>query len=123
MEKFGNYSVNSAYLLIEEEKYASSTTDNSGFWRTLWNLKIPPIVKNFLWRACMGCLPTRDLLRCRKIQVSPVCVVCNVEYESILHILCPHASTCLAKIDTSILMVDVHSLSGYYKFFNFNLKV
>lgn len=31
-EKFGNYSVKSAYLLLEEENTDSSTAVNSGFW-------------------------------------------------------------------------------------------
>lgn len=114
-EKFGNYSVKSAYLLMEEEKNVNVTADNSGFWRTLWNLKIPPKVKNFLWRACTDCLPTRDLLRYRRVQVSPICAVCNVEYESIYHILvlCHHTSVCLTKIASSLMMEDVFSFTEW----------
>lgn len=56
-EKLGVYSVNSAYMTL---KYArrGNLEDNSGFWRKLWNLKIPPKVKKFLWRSVNNCLPT-----------------------------------------------------------------
>ena len=43
-EKLGNYSVKSAYLIMEENRNDNSTNANSGFWRKLWNLKIPPKV-------------------------------------------------------------------------------
>lgn len=62
-EKMGHYSVKSAYIVIQETKTHSHTAANSGFWRKLWNLKIPPKVKNFLWRAAANCLPTKDLLK------------------------------------------------------------
>lgn len=98
-EKFGQYSVKSAYLMLEEVHPFSA--NNSGFWRTLWNLKIPPKVKNFLWRASTDCLPSREMLRTRNVQVSPVCAVCNADVESIFHVLvlCPFASICLAKLN------------------------
>lgn len=38
-EKMGNYSVKSAYLLMQEDKEGNSTDSNSGFWRSLWNFK------------------------------------------------------------------------------------
>ena len=60
-EKMGNYSVKSAYLLTQEAKNENGIAANSGFWRKLWNLKIPPKVKNFLWRACTNSLPTKDM--------------------------------------------------------------
>lgn len=44
-EKLGNYSLKSAYLLLQELKNGQNTTPNSGFWRKLWNLKIPNKVK------------------------------------------------------------------------------
>ncbi|WOG96664.1 hypothetical protein DCAR_0416000 [Daucus carota subsp. sativus] len=49
------------------------TQPNSGFWRKLWNPKIPPKVKNFLWRASTNCLPTKDLLRSKRVQVINLC--------------------------------------------------
>lgn len=60
---------------------------NSGFWRKMWNLKIPPKVKNFLWRAVSDCLPTRDQLRIRHVAVNLMCLVCNEAPESAFHSL------------------------------------
>ncbi|XP_030487389.1 uncharacterized protein LOC115704315 [Cannabis sativa] len=50
-EKSGHYSVKSAYNLLQNQKNSRSGENNSGFWRKLWHLKIPPKVKNFMWRA------------------------------------------------------------------------
>lgn len=61
-DKFGDYSVKSAYLLLEGEHNEPSSASNSGFWRKLWILKIPPKVKNFPWHACSNCLPIKDML-------------------------------------------------------------
>lgn len=61
-EKMGHYSVKSGYIVLQEAKPSIITADNSGFWRKLWQLKIPSKMKNFLWRAVTNCLPTKDLL-------------------------------------------------------------
>lgn len=92
-EKMGQYSVKSAYLLMQEDKTNNSMTANSGFWRRLWNLKIPPKVKNFLWRAVSNCLPTKDMLLTRRVQVCELCPICNDNVETALHklVLCPQA--------------------------------
>lgn len=92
----GMYSVKSAYIAIQEEKFQSHTADNSGFWRRMWNFKIPAKVKNFLWRATSNFLLTKDLLRSRRVEVNPLCPVCNEESETILHSLvtCSFATVC-----------------------------
>lgn len=56
-------------------------------WRKLWNLKIPPKIKNFLWHASAYCLTTKDLLRIRRVQVDPYCPTCNECPETIIHYL------------------------------------
>lgn len=48
-EKLGQYSVKSAYGMLQMEKNSNNNnSDNSGFWRRLWNLKVPVKVKNML---------------------------------------------------------------------------
>lgn len=47
-EKMESYSVKSAYQLLQENELLNRSSNNSGFWRCLWNLKIPPKVKNFV---------------------------------------------------------------------------
>ncbi|KAH9679250.1 rnase h domain-containing protein [Citrus sinensis] len=61
----------------------------------LW-LDVPGKVKNLLWRAANNVLPTTDNLRNRKIQVLPLCSVCNAYNESVIHILvdCGFAKSC-----------------------------
>lgn len=43
-EKLGDYTVKSAYLYLQDLKNNYNVSSNSGFWRKLWNLKIPPKV-------------------------------------------------------------------------------
>ncbi|KAL8149999.1 hypothetical protein AgCh_006858 [Apium graveolens] len=95
-EKLGQYSVKSAYGSIRDDKDSNQNADNSGFWRQLWNLKIPPKVKHFAWRAANGSLPTKDNLRLKKVDVNTCCPVCQHDAETIIHILvhCSFADTC-----------------------------
>lgn len=111
-EKLGCYSVKSAYMLIQEGREDNLMSNNSGFWRQLRNLKIPSKVKHFLWRASVGCLPNRDILRIKKVNVNPICPMCNEEEETILHILvkCSFAEACR----THIVLTDV---TGVYNSF------
>lgn len=62
----------------------------------MWALKLPPKVKNFAWRALSGCLPTKDNLLMRRVEVISVCPVCNNEPETIYHSLvtCHFAALC-----------------------------
>lgn len=62
-EKMGHFSVKTAYSLVQELRGVQRTSDNSGFWWSLWNLKIPAKVKFFLWSAAIGCLSTKDKLK------------------------------------------------------------
>ncbi|XP_062100071.1 uncharacterized protein LOC133805941 [Humulus lupulus] len=82
----GIYTVKSAYALIQSEKAVANSSDNSGFWRLLWQLKIPPKVKNFLWLVSRDCLPTKDLLRNKGVSVNPLCPFCNLASESPCHL-------------------------------------
>lgn len=106
-EKMGTYSVKSAYAVLQNAKRGIQE-DNSGFWRKLWNLKIPPKVKNFLWRAVNNCLPTKDMLRAKQVRVNNVCPVCNSAAESILHtlVLCPFAESCWQSVALPFISGD-----------------
>ncbi|KAM6557117.1 hypothetical protein CsatB_004136 [Cannabis sativa] len=59
----------------------------SNLWRSLWKLKVPPKVIHFAWKAITGCLPTRSQLYTKHVPVQLNCVCCNVEEESIYHVL------------------------------------
>ncbi|KAM6563313.1 hypothetical protein CsatB_023311 [Cannabis sativa] len=67
-----------------------------GFWRNLWQLKIPPKVKNLLWPAASGVLPTCVNLRIKHVDIPSTCPVCHSAPETISHALlsCHFTSCC-----------------------------
>lgn len=69
-DRLGICSVKSAYTLIQENKLSREVYGDSRVWKRLWNLRIPPKVKSFIWRAAMNCLPTKDLLLIKRVNVN-----------------------------------------------------
>ncbi|XP_060972158.1 uncharacterized protein LOC115717516 [Cannabis sativa] len=63
-EKNGFYSVRSAYKLLQDQKHHSDNPEGHTFWKKLWSLKVPPKMKDLVWRAASNCLATKieDLL-------------------------------------------------------------
>jgi hypothetical protein len=59
----------------------------SPVWKTCWELKVPNVVKLFLWRACNDLLQTRVNLSRKKIELCKLCPICTQEEETIVHIL------------------------------------
>lgn len=110
-EKKGQYYVKSAYYLLQDMKGGYETSNNSGFWKKLWNLKIPSKVQHFIWRATMWCLPTKDQLRVKKVAVNEMCLVCNSEAESVVHsiITCPFYKSCWDRAGIKVPMDTVSS--------------
>ena len=53
-ERHGRYSVRSAYMLCVTELIDSSYLWRPGYWSGIWNLKVPPKVKNLLWVYVMA---------------------------------------------------------------------
>ena len=90
-EKNGMYSVRSAYRLYVDEIVDNTPLRRPGFWTGIWKLKVPPKVKNLIWRMCRGCLPTRVRLQDKGVQCPMSCVICNDPAENLDHIcfLCP----------------------------------
>ncbi len=43
----------------------------------LWFLSLPPKVKSFMWRNCLGILPTNELLWKRHMRFDGVCPGCT----------------------------------------------
>lgn len=78
-EKLGQYSVRSAYRMLQMGKNTNQTSYNSDFLRKLWNLKVPPKVKNLLWRASTDCLPAKVQLRTKRVDVNVTCSICYEE--------------------------------------------
>jgi len=64
-----------------------------GNWKDIWGLKVPPKIKNLIWRMCRGCLPTRVRLQDKGVSCPTRCASCSSEHEDLNHILfeCPFA--------------------------------
>ncbi|KAK6148918.1 hypothetical protein DH2020_016443 [Rehmannia glutinosa] len=89
-EKSGRFTVRSAYHLAVEKwsdtlALASSSTGNPA-WKKLWDLRVLPKIKQFLWRVCTDSLPTKDNLRRRGLDIDPVCFICGEGIETSSHI-------------------------------------
>lgn len=91
----GQYTVKSGYRLLSRS-FPQFSSGNGFNWLKLWNLAIPPKVKNFLWRVLHNCIPTLENLRRKYVDVNPICKVCKLSLESQAHFLreCPFAVKC-----------------------------
>lgn len=54
-EKNGNYFVRSAYRICVTDIADNFHLHVPGRWNLIWKLKVPPKIKNFVWRECRGC--------------------------------------------------------------------
>lgn len=63
-----------------------TTPPCTGLWTFIWNLKIPPKVKFFLWQCAREILPTLSLLHDRGIDLNATCKWCNTEEEDLGHL-------------------------------------
>lgn len=110
-EKLGTYTVKCAYSMLQELKEGQCIAPNSGMWRKLWNQKIPPKVKHFISRACSNCLPTKDMLQTKRVQVNNIYPVCNIYSESVLYTLVSYsyANACWSRVYQEPLFGDFGS--------------
>ncbi|XP_074351336.1 uncharacterized protein LOC141690428 [Apium graveolens] len=74
----------------------ANVSNNKSFWTRLWHLKILLKVKHFMWRVICDCLPIKDCLLSRRVEVDSKCPVCNLIDETSLHALvfCLVAALC-----------------------------
>ncbi|KAL5565174.1 hypothetical protein UlMin_028338 [Ulmus minor] len=49
----------------------------SSWWKSLWQLKIPPKIRNFIWRLCKGWLPSASKLYGRDMDIDFSCFRCG----------------------------------------------
>ncbi|KAM6566874.1 hypothetical protein CsatA_026002 [Cannabis sativa] len=86
-ESNGMYSVISAYTLQQKLKGLGTEIVASKFWKALWSLKLPPKIKNLMWRAGSNCLPALTQLASKRVPVNTRCPLCEEMDETITHIL------------------------------------
>lgn len=96
LEHSRQYSVRSAYRLLQNQKGAWNAGDNIVFWKSLWNTEAPPKVLNLVCRAATYCLPTKVQLQTKHVQIDNVCPVCDEGVEFFFHALvqCKVAAMC-----------------------------
>ena len=74
--KANRFSVRSAYLVALRLNQGgvvenSRAHEDKRLWDKIWRLRIPPKVRNFLWRACSDVLPTRANIARRRLPIDP----------------------------------------------------
>ena len=70
------FTVRSAYLVALRLNQGgvvenSRAHEDKRMWDKIWRLRIPPKVRNFLWRACSDVLPTRANIARRRLPIDP----------------------------------------------------
>ncbi|KAL8146995.1 hypothetical protein AgCh_004640 [Apium graveolens] len=114
-ERSGEYSVKSAYRLIQAQKGLWRVSDNSSVWRIIWRIKAPPKVLNLVWRALSNCLPTKTNLHAKFVPLTTTCPICSGEEETVLQALvgCPFANSCWQMRDRTYQGVDADSFGRW----------
>ena len=64
-DRRGCYTVRSGYRCLTNASVGDPNPRLKWMWSKIWALKVPPKIRTFVWRACVGCLPVRDLLLSR----------------------------------------------------------
>lgn len=90
--KQGSFTVRSAYFLEKQRRdqergESSSKGAARVFWKNLWALEIPAVLKNFMWKVSLNILPTKENLHRKHAAQDPLCPICYQESESEGHII------------------------------------
>lgn len=88
----GHYTCKSSYNFLKQESKMQDSPQappihDKQVWKEIWQLKVPPKIKNFLWRACRNALPTKQALMKRKITANSICERCKSAVEEAEHAL------------------------------------
>lgn len=112
-ESSGEYSVKSAYRMIQAQRGLWQISNNNSVWRDLWRIKAPPKVLNLVWRALSNVLPTKTNLYAKFVPVTTMCPICDGGDETIMHALveCPFADSCWRRRDREYQGVDADSFA------------
>lgn len=91
--KKGEFTVKSAYYIAltvinsSEGGECSHEDPRTPLWKKIWQLKIPPKIRIFTWKACQNALPTMLNLRRSGVDTDGTCPLCGQDVESICHAL------------------------------------
>ena len=92
------------YRRLQQQFIQTNQGNEILVWKLLWSLKVPPKVRNMLWRAASSCLPTKAQLCNKMIPIDPWCPMCCNQTETIMHslVFCPFARECWLRCGVSI---------------------
>jgi ribonuclease HI len=99
-EKTGIFTARSAYRLaltrsldLDSMGSSASASGERGVWKKLWQLPVPPKVRNFVWKLTKNGLPTNANRCYRHIADEASCGMCYETREESYHAVmeCPHA--------------------------------
>uniref|UniRef100_A0A803QKP5 Reverse transcriptase zinc-binding domain-containing protein n=1 Tax=Cannabis sativa TaxID=3483 RepID=A0A803QKP5_CANSA len=105
-DRVGVYTVKIAYHLLQQLKGNDGLDHLYDFLKSLWQLQLPPRVKDLLWRAGSNFLPTKVQLRSRHVvRGDTTCSLWNSALESALHLFvnCNFAQNCWRKALQTVL--------------------
>jgi len=105
----GAYSVKSAYRTCSDLLLATTPVQNNVCWNSIWNIKIPPQIRSFMWRLAHQCLPTRVNLLTRGIPCEESCVCCDLLAETHMHVffVCSKAVNCWEHIGIHNIILEL----------------
>ena len=86
----GHYTCKSGYMFLKQESEMETSQQvplihDKQVWKKIWQLQVPPKVKNFLWWACRNVLPTKQVLLKRKVTADPICERCCSAMKESVH--------------------------------------
>jgi len=92
----GCYSVKNGYHFemnrrAQARGESSTSQDNKDLWQAIWWLRVPEVLKGFVWKLCHNILPTKSALFKKSVVQDPLCPVCSACSEDVWHVLwsCP----------------------------------
>jgi hypothetical protein len=115
--KIGKYTVRSGYHLAKEKfgvdfGSCSSSDSSRALWKSIWDIDVPRAAKTFLWKVCSDILPTKEKLFQKHITTDPLCPICNLKVETMVHALWGCSSSkdvwtdCSIRLQKCLFVVD-----------------
>lgn len=100
-DNIGEYTVKSGYKWINATGNSRLYIDRpTSFYTKPWGLKIPSKICILMWRIANEFIPTLFNLRIRKLVNNAICLVCQLEEETMSHLFrdCPLTQQVLRRI-------------------------
>ncbi|KAK6119838.1 hypothetical protein DH2020_046411 [Rehmannia glutinosa] len=100
--KNGKFTVRTAYFnLLKsgilqnlDHLQASTSYRSKSVWKKIWRFQIPDRAKRFIWRCCLGSIPTSEFLQAHNMHNPSSCAFCEADNPDANHtfFLCQFAS-------------------------------